>query len=125
MSAGETFGWAADPDAGKLIEQYRSAGRTVPVSDPRIDVLIDLGILLGTHHSELYYEQEKMLISRAVSQDYTQYTVHVDDGLVFSVLYADDDMELGEYLIGAWVHRLAALSKGLRRGRKSLTGSTA
>jgi hypothetical protein len=114
-----SFGWAADPEAGKLIERYRGSGKPMPKSDPRVDVLIDIGILLGSEHDEMYYEQEKMLVARAVSAEYTQYTIHVDDGLVFSALYTED-LELGEYLNGPWVHRLAALAKGLRRGRKAL-----
>lgn len=114
-----SFGWLADPEAGELVARYRGAGKPIKKSDPRIDILIDIGILLGTEHDELYYEVEKMLVSRAISEEYTQYTIHIDDGLVFSALYTEA-LELGEFLSGPWVHRLSALAKGLRRGRKTL-----
>jgi hypothetical protein len=119
----QSFGWTADPEAGKIIERYRGSGRPLIQSDPRVDVLIDVGILLGPSIPEVYYEQDKILISRAVSEFYTQYTIHVDDGLVFCAVYTET-LEFSEFLFGPWVHRLAVLAKSIHRGRKALTKVT-
>jgi hypothetical protein len=124
QSAGQMsplFGWESDPEAGELVQRYRAGGRPMVESDPRTDVLIDMGVILGEERNEVYYDTEKMQLIRSVSTEYIQYSIYVDDGLVFEVLYTDErGMELGEYLVGPWVYRLAALSRGLRRARRQL-----
>ncbi len=118
------FGWAADPSAGDLVERFRAGGKVAKYSDPRIDILIDIGLILGQEHNQIYYEIDKMEITRAISQDYTQYTVHIDDGLVFDVLYGEGGLELGEYIPGVWSFRIETLAKGMRRGRNRLMAET-
>jgi hypothetical protein len=102
----------AEPEEGKIIEAIFAHRRPIPVSDVRLDALIDVGVLLGAGDLVMD-DQSSLMVSRAKSVDYTLYTVHEAGCVVFDVMYPTDgtgELVYGEFLDGAWRLRLAQLA---------------
>jgi hypothetical protein len=116
------FEWQNDKDAGDIIKRFQGSKAPIKESDPRIDILIDVAILLGTS-DRVYFEMEQLELVRTKTSDYTQYTVSVDDGLVFDAIYFPDSFELGVLIHGPWIYKLATLVKTNRKARTRLIGS--
>lgn len=110
-SGGKRFNPSKD---GTIIDAIIEARKPIRVSDARVDIMIDVGmLLLGADRA--VFETDKIELTRAHGPAYTLYSVKVDDGLVFDVMYTADGIVWGEYIDGYWRAVLAQFFKQHRR----------
>lgn len=111
--------WTPDNKEGSIIAAIMDARRPLRVSDVRFDIIIDVGVLLQGA-DRVVFETDRVEITRVQGPVYTLYSVKVDDGLVFDVMFTADGIVWGEYIDGFWRAVLAQFYKQQRR--KLLTG---
>lgn len=112
--------WTPDQAEGSIIAAIILARKPTRLSDPRYDVVIDMGVLLNGSDRVLF-ETDRIEITRAESQVYVLYTVKHDDGLVFDVMFTADGIVWGEFIDGYWRAVMSTFVKQLRR-KRLLTG---
>jgi hypothetical protein len=113
--------WNPDNREGSIINAIIEARKPMKVSDPKIDIMIDIGVLLQGLE-RVYFEADRIELTRATSPVYTLYSVKVDDGLVFDVMFTADGIVWGEYLDGYW---RAVLSQFIKQQRRKLLAGAA
>ena len=108
--------WSPNTDEGSIIRAITDARKQPRVSDPRLDIIIDIGYLLNGS-DRVVFEQDRIELTRTESQVYTLYAVRHDDGLVFDVMFTADGIVWGEHIDGYWRALVSGMVKQQRRKR--------
>jgi hypothetical protein len=113
--------WSPNEKPGNIIDSIIEARKPMRVSDPRYDIIIDIGLLLQGQE-RVVFETDHIELTRSEAPVYILYSVKVDDGLVFDVMFTADGMVFGEYIDGFW---RAVLSQFVKQQRRKLLAGVA
>jgi hypothetical protein len=107
------------PEAGNTVRYLlKQSSRKAP--DPRKNIIIDVGLLLGSGGPINLGETIVLDRVDVTDPEYTIFIVRENDLTVFEALVSSEEVEIGTYKPGAWEGALHAVA-GILRSHSTFT----
>jgi hypothetical protein len=102
--------------AGTIVRALRQSARATQHArrqDPRVDLMLDVGLLLGTY-DRAAIDPEAIKLLRSWDANGVEYTVTVEGKVVFEALFAEGEMAFSTLVPGPWIARIAHVVEARR-----------